>query len=307
MQAPKRKEGTVARPNNTRFFKKFFNRKQRKTDLYSEREIGKNFHTTTGSIPMTWVVGASTLFGYGAIISDIQVSNESLGFKMDVLQKAYPLGKYIVAGFAGGVVPGLALLENLKNFLSSVDIAEGECWDPQWIADNWPYEARRVYQHLENNSPVPETHILMLGMKAAGTPEKRVMGGAIGHLTVFRSPDFLPESKTGGRKTVSIGCGANVGKYTSVLEALMRDDDGNYMKAELFNPGGYGRQIAETITWMTKKNPVFGISRYFQLFIVRMGEIKQWNPRGMPEIAQNLDELKNMLNGQMAVESLVAN
>ena len=152
---------------------------------------------------MTWIVGASTLFGYGAIISDVQVSCSTSGRRMDVLQKAHPVGKYIVAGFAGGVRPGLALLESLQNFLSSEDAADDECWDPQWVADNWPIEACRVYQELERQGPDPETHILMLGLKAAGTPEKRVMGGAIGHLSVFRSPDFVPQSKKGGRKAIT--------------------------------------------------------------------------------------------------------
>jgi hypothetical protein len=255
---------------------------------------------------MTWVVGASTLFGYGAIISDVQVSNDS-GFKMDVLQKAYPVGKYIVAGFAGGVHPGFALLESLQSFLSSVDVADDECWDPQWVADNWPIEACRVYQELKRQGPVPETHILMLGLKAAGTPEKRVMGGAIGHISVFRSPDFIPHSKKGGRKAMSIGCGSHVEKYTATLEDLMCDDDLTYMKSEEYNPGGYGKRIAENLSWIVNKNPKFGISKYFQLFIVRMDGFKQWNPTGMPKLAHNLDELYNMLDGRIDAESLVAN
>ena len=96
-------------------------------------------------------------------------------------------------------------------------------------------------------------------------------------------------------------------KYTATLEDLMRDDDLTYMKGELYNPGGYGRRVAETLSWMVKENPVDGISTNFQLFIVRMGGIKLWNPTGMPKLAHNLDELRNMLDGRMDAEALMAN
>lgn len=49
------------------------------------------------------------------------------------------------------------------------------------------------------------------------------------------------------------------------------------------------------------------LATLFQLFIVRMGEIKQWNPTGMPKLARNLEELRNMLDGHIDAESLVAN
>lgn len=67
---------------------------------------------------MTWVVGASTLFGYGVLVSDIQVTDEVTGHRMDILQKAFSVGKYIVAGMAGDVRTGLILLSDLSRFLN---------------------------------------------------------------------------------------------------------------------------------------------------------------------------------------------
>ncbi len=256
---------------------------------------------------MTWIVGASTLFGYGCVISDVQVSDDTSGLRMDVLQKAYPVGKYIVAGFAGDVFPGFALLESLSNFLNSPSPDDDECWDPQWVAENWPDEACRVYRQIMEEYRPDGTDILMLGLNAAGNSEQRVMGGAIGHLSVFRSPDFLPESKQGGRKAMSIGCGEKVEKYTTTLEELMLDPDLTYMQAEVFNPGGYAKRIAETLAWLVQKNPEDGISKQFQLFIVRMGEIKYWNPPGIHTLAQSWDELIPMLKEYMNLQSLVAN
>jgi hypothetical protein len=51
---------------------------------------------------MTWVIGASSIFDYGAMMSDVRVTFSN-GRTLDLLQKAYPVGPYIVAGFAGSV------------------------------------------------------------------------------------------------------------------------------------------------------------------------------------------------------------
>jgi hypothetical protein len=65
---------------------------------------------------MTWVIGASSLFGHGAVISDIQVTFRT-GQTVDLLQKAYPLGRFIVGGFSGSVLIGFRLLQSLKDML----------------------------------------------------------------------------------------------------------------------------------------------------------------------------------------------
>jgi len=250
---------------------------------------------------MTWIVGASTLFGYGAVISDVQVSDDT-GLRMDVLQKAYPVGNYIVAGFAGDVRPGLILLQSLWSFLNSPPPPDDECWDPQWVAENWPDEARRVYQQLGKEDQIQGTDVLMMGLKK----KKGVMGNAIGHLSVFHSPEFLPESEQGGRKAKSIGWGVNVTKYTAMLEELMRDEDLTYMKGEVYNPGGYAKRIATTLAWLVQNNPEDGISEKFQLFIIRMGKISLLNPTGIPKLAQSWDELVPMLEKYMNPQSLMA-
>jgi hypothetical protein len=47
-------------------------------------------------------MGASSIFGYGAIISDVRVTFAD-GSEKDMVQKAYSLGPYIVGGFAGPI------------------------------------------------------------------------------------------------------------------------------------------------------------------------------------------------------------
>lgn len=66
---------------------------------------------------MTWVLGASSLFGYGVMLSDVQVSVGEKRF--DILQKAYPLSNYILGGFAGSVQIGFMFLQSLSNIFCS--------------------------------------------------------------------------------------------------------------------------------------------------------------------------------------------
>jgi len=57
---------------------------------------------------MTWVVGKLTPFGLGIVASDIRVTFG--GRTEDCLQKIYPVGGGILAGFAGSVKIGFSLL-----------------------------------------------------------------------------------------------------------------------------------------------------------------------------------------------------
>lgn len=255
---------------------------------------------------MTWAVGASTLFGYGVLVSDIQITDKVTGHRMDVLQKAFSVGKYIVAGMAGDVRTGLILLSDLSRFLNSVQIPEDECWDPEWVAEHWPEQARQVYHSLASQRNVGETHIIMVGLKPEGSPERRVLGNAVGHISVMRSPDFYPESQKGGRKVMSIGCGNEVKIYTDTLKNLILDPNLDYMKSEIGSIGGYGRRIGSVLQTIAERNPIDGVSNHFHLFIVRMGETKQWSSRGMPKVAQTWPELIEMIGDKAGSNALVA-
>jgi hypothetical protein len=56
-----------------------------------------------------------TVFGYGALYSDVQVTFRDGGTK-HLLQEAYPLSNFIAAGFAGSVHIGFMLLDSLHRF-----------------------------------------------------------------------------------------------------------------------------------------------------------------------------------------------
>src|SRR5438046_110456 len=138
---------------------------------------------------MTWVMGASTLFGYGCVISDIQVTDENTGKTWDVLQEAFPVGKFIVGGLAGDVGIGLTLLRSLQLFLSEMAPGSDECCEPEWVADEWSKKARRIYAAVASEIQIGDSHILTVGI----SPDQAAFGGAKACISVFRSPDFTPE------------------------------------------------------------------------------------------------------------------
>jgi hypothetical protein len=67
---------------------------------------------------MTWICTASTIYGYGALYSDVQVTFPD-GRNADLVQKAYPLSNFIAAGFAGSVRIGFMLLQSLSDAMRS--------------------------------------------------------------------------------------------------------------------------------------------------------------------------------------------
>jgi ATP-dependent protease HslVU (ClpYQ) peptidase subunit len=56
------------------------------------------------------------MFDYGAMMSDVRVTFSD-GSERDLVQKAYSVGPYILAGFAGSVKIGFQLIESLARFL----------------------------------------------------------------------------------------------------------------------------------------------------------------------------------------------
>ena len=62
---------------------------------------------------MTWVIGASSVFGVGMLVSDVRVSFPD-GQSRDMLRKLYPLGPYIGLGFAGSVAASFAILNEVR-------------------------------------------------------------------------------------------------------------------------------------------------------------------------------------------------
>jgi len=217
---------------------------------------------------MTWVCAASTIFGYGALYADVQVTFRD-GRTQDLVQKAYPLGNFVAAGFAGSVHIGFMLLEGLSDYLAlpSDDLKTMAC-DPRWVSANWAPLARSLYDQAPEGEKLLGSRILMVGV----SPSEPCGLGAKVYFTRFASPDFRPCLMSRAIKTCSIGSGAGMNVYKQRLKPHFRLTD-RIHQAEVGQEGGWARQIGFSISRALSDHPRSGISRHMHILMIRRGSI----------------------------------
>lgn len=251
---------------------------------------------------MTWVVAASTIYGYGALYSDVQVTFRD-GTTRDVLQKAYPVANFMAGGFAGSVKIGFMLLQSLIDQLTT----PGESPDtyachPVAAAFGWAPVARAVFASAESSERKLESRLLFVG---ASPFESQGLGAKI-YFVRFASPTFEPQIMSRAIKICSIGTGAAVREYKHSIKPLFRLTSG-LLKAEIGRPGGWGNQLGHSISHTLGENPRTGISRHLNTILVapegfRFGKTDQTIhfPDGrkvehkMPVVAQNYGQFLAM-------------
>ena len=255
---------------------------------------------------MTWVIGTTTFFGYSFLISDICVSYNNK--TKDCLQKIYPVGNYMIAGFSGSVELGFIMLQDLRNFLLVPEASSDEsyyAWYPEWVAKHWQVNARNIYKNYYKKDRENLSIII------SGVDPKKNLGG---DLKIPKSVTAILKSKTNFHpefskinEVVSIGSGSNINKYKKFLKKL----------SEFFNPllnlevdsnAGFAHAIKIAITDLVKDNPAFGISNYLHIGIVKRGgyfisnndhKIIQGDNTinfKMPKVAKSYKELKLLLS-----------
>jgi hypothetical protein len=217
---------------------------------------------------MTWVVAASTIYGYGALYSDVQVTFPD-GNTKDLLQKAYPLSNFIAAGFAGSVNIGFRLLQSLSDFTTlPSDTANCFAWDPLWVSANWSSIAKSVFDRAPTGEKALGSQILMVGV----SPDKTCGLGAKVYFTRFCAPEFRPGIMSHAIKLCSIGTGAGIAEYKRGIRPLFRLTSG-ILQAEVGQQGGWARQLGFSISRKLTDYPRRGISRHIHIIIIMRGAI----------------------------------
>jgi hypothetical protein len=251
---------------------------------------------------MTWICAASTIFGYGALYSDVQVTFRDGGTR-DLLQKAYPLSNFIAAGFAGSVHIGFMLLDSLHRFLH---IPQGDlsrvAWDPVWVSRSWAPIAKSVFDQAPPMEKMLGSRVLMLGTSPT---ENSGLGSKV-YFTRFCEPDFHPGIMARPIKFCGIGTGASVSEYKLRMKPLFRLTS-NIHKAEIGQPGGWARQLGFSISRELADFPRTGISRHVHIIIVTRGSIivetndeniyRGEEPRieiRMPRVARGYEEFRSL-------------
>lgn len=251
---------------------------------------------------MTWVCAASTIYGYGALYSDVRVSFPD-GRTADLVQKAYPLSNFIAAGFAGSVRIGFTLLQSLGDALSLPSKAlETHAWEPKWVSQKWAPIARSVFDEAAEEEKANGAHVLMLGV----SPTESCGLGAKVYFTRFASPEFRPCIMSRAIKVCSIGTGARIKEYHRDLKPLFRLTSG-ILQGEVMNQGGWARTLGFSISRRLAEFPRAGISRHLHILIVQRGSIlvetsdeNIYPPEGscirvrMPRVAQSYEQFRGL-------------
>jgi len=255
---------------------------------------------------MTWIIGATTLFGYGVVLSDVCVTLGD-GSQRDCLRKTYLVGRFIVAGFAGSVQIGFHLLADLSEFLKmeEEEIQDKSCWQPTFVANKWAPRARKIFASYDPIDQKMGSHILMMGIDPRH-PDHCIRGG-VAVVSVLRSPNFEPVIEEGGGRVMSIGSGSCQEEAMNLLAKFVQNVD--LMKMEVMNDGGFGHAIASSITRDLFFGAPSGVSRHMHVsvvgidsFSIRPNDINFIPREGpeqvlrMPKIAQGWQDLCDMLD-----------
>ncbi len=225
---------------------------------------------------MTWVIGASSIFDYGAMMSDVRVTFSDRS-ERDLVQKAYPVGPYIVAGFAGSVRIGFQMLESLTKFLIVPPNApQPGAWDPEWVAQHWKPIAFKIFETADALEQALHCQILLVGVSNKIDPEVVANPRAVQmpHACIvrFSSPDFDPVIKNKRLSVDHIGSGGHVEHYTTMMQHHF-EFSSTVLKAEMGALGMWPKMLGSSIARLVAERPVEGVSPHVHILVCRNGEI----------------------------------
>jgi hypothetical protein len=256
---------------------------------------------------MTWIVGTNSLFGNAFLVSDVCVTFKSPSGDprfLDCLQKVHVLGRFVIGGFAGSVRIGFSMLEFLQRQFAV--IPEQNAWNLDIVVNTWwPRIARRIFRL----SPLEERNLGSRIILATAHPTRNRGDAAWAWTDVysFVSPDFSPV-QCGQNQVVGIGSGASVSIFMDAVQRARSD----FSFHQIGQAGGWaqGRFIASAVEEAIKRNPIGGVSKFFQVGMVGRGPIEISNheydifpPNGprvevrCPHLARNLQEFIQLAAG----------
>lgn len=198
-----------------------------------------------------------TPFGYATTISDSRVSLGSKTF--DCLQKIHLVQRGVVAGFAGNVMAGFALLDVLSELLS--DLPDGCGWTPEHIGHLFPNVAAQFWREFFPGSAIALQLVTTHPVKDNGIP-----GNAMPHVLTFRSPSFECEMAIEWA-WVSIGSGSAI-HADAIRESNLDRYWMQFGKMEASDRGGFGRAMALIMYGLMEDRPDSSVGGRLQSFLL---------------------------------------
>ena len=207
---------------------------------------------------MSWVIGIAYPFGYGALIADVRVQWQN-GRHLDVLQKIYPVGESLIAGFAGSVEIGFELIGDMTRSLA---LPEGHMWEPKAAAWHWRRRGRFIFRKALKELQDLGASVLLVGP----SPERN---GPWTHVRCIRmrAPAFELEIApvlTG----YSIGSGSTHRRAEDFGSGYRQRFFDGLMKSEVQNHGGSAFTTADTLASTLEDEPMSCVSSTIHLGIV---------------------------------------
>ncbi len=209
---------------------------------------------------MTWVVGGSSLFGYGVMVSDVRVSWDD-GTEADLLRKAYRVGPYLLAGFAGSVSIGFQLIGNLQSFLLPPDGSQS-MWRPEWVAEHWHPEAAKIFAQAPTIEQAGHSQLLIVGV----SPDEQLDASEFPrvYLIKMEAPDYRPTYLPTGLSVCHIGSGSVVGTYENAVAKFFKISSPT-LQAATAGAVAWAQMLGNTIGRLVQDDPREGISPHVHI------------------------------------------
>lgn len=250
---------------------------------------------------MTWVFGSPTLLGSAVCVADIQVTIGDETF--DCLRKLYGLDQNVVAGFAGNVRAGFAMLAHLQGLIED-ERSSGSPVDVRAIFERFPAMARDLIARLGEEYLIGGSAVLVGG--ATVTPN--TLYGSRSHAARFVGPEFEFD-EIAREAWGSIGSGAEIPQYLEELQKVTGVESHPLLQMEVGRPGGHAQTMAIVVTQSVADMPsVQGISKHFHVAVVfadgwemRRSDRDFFPPDGppqqirMPPVAESWRELEALI------------
>jgi hypothetical protein len=174
------------------------------------------------------------------------------GTRRDNLQKIYPVGTMMAAGFAGSVQAGFAMIEDMTRAFS--DIPKGHGWWPRIAAWQWHRRGRLIFRNFPRHVQDLGCSLLLVGVAPVDTPPLRKS-----YCIRMLSPSFTPEFGTGWG-WLGIGSGTTHEIAERYVRLTFKDFGEVYGNAEVMNPGGTASMVAFSMAGYLRRVPHSGVS-----------------------------------------------
>ncbi len=222
--------------------------------------------------PLTFVVGLTGLPNGGYVASDVRIGSKDSSGRFRPwsgvgVQKVYPIGPFLVAGFSGSVKLGFWAIYDLRRFIGDVpeDCAVSPCKVARW----WWRRPRRAWASIPSELKEAGLQVIIVGATPEPTPLQ------VSHGFSFRAPDFELERIKPLRPT-GIGSGNDLSHVIEALRDLVAPESLNQglLRMEVGMPMAGADALGFVLGAALAEQGDERVSEAFEQWQVRRGEIR---------------------------------